>query len=282
MGTDDRIIALLLTLGLAACGAGAPEADAAPGVDRDDGEESAAFPIVDATHSQLFGASAGRTWMPAHSVATGSIGGESYKLYNLTALLGESEGSAVGPPDEICENQTVRMLRVPDGEGDVVAVGGAWDALPRVPRLLDTASSVYVQAAADRLRERGMGEADIRLTQVITIDLEGDGDEEVLVSGNLQRGLGTSALPGDYGFTVLWRDGQGGFAATPLEEEYFPDGCVAECAPRAFQVAAVLDLNGNGQMEVVLAYRDYEGGGKTIYEVDGDEVNAVLSWRCGA
>jgi len=102
------------------------------------------------------------------------------------------------------------------------------------------------------------------------------------VSGNLLRGLGTSAAPGDHAFALFLKTAAEEFSVQPLEEEYYPDGCTADCAPRAFRVAAVLDLNGDGRMEVVVAFRDYEGGGKTIYTVTGSRANPVLSWRCGA
>ena len=66
----------------------------------------------------------------------------------------------------------------------------------------------------------------------------------------------------------------------PLVEEYYFTGCIGECAPAVHRIAALLDLNGDGVIEVVLAWRDYEGRGKTVYQTEGDEVKKVLSWSC--
>ena len=49
-----------------------------------------------------------------------------------------------------------------------------------------------------------------------------------------------------------------------------------------YQVAAVLDLNGDGKLEVIVHSFYYEGGQTTIYRSEPDSVEAVLSVECGA
>ena len=45
---------------------------------------------------------------------------------------------------------------------------------------------------------------------------------------------------------------------------------------------AVLDLNGDGKLEVIVHSFYYEGGQTTIYRCELDKIEAVLSVECGA
>jgi hypothetical protein len=49
-----------------------------------------------------------------------------------------------------------------------------------------------------------------------------------------------------------------------------------------YQVAAVLDLNGDGKLEVIVDSAYYEGGQTTIYRCQPDKIEEVLSVECGA
>jgi FG-GAP repeat len=53
-------------------------------------------------------------------------------------------------------------------------------------------------------------------------------------------------------------------------------------APNAYKVIAVLDLDGDGKMEIVVGSDYYEGGETTIYQCDPKKVEALLSVGCGA
>ena len=58
-----------------------------------------------------------------------------------------------------------------------------------------------------------------------------------------------------------------------------PDESVAS---NVHQVTAVLDLNGDGKLEVVVHSFYYEGGQTTIYRCQPDKVEAMPSVECGA
>ena len=57
-----------------------------------------------------------------------------------------------------------------------------------------------------------------------------------------------------------------------------PDESVA---PNVYQVTAVLDLNGDGKLEVIVHSFYYESGQTTIYRCELDKIEAVLSVECG-
>jgi hypothetical protein len=52
-------------------------------------------------------------------------------------------------------------------------------------------------------------------------------------------------------------------------------------APNVYQVTAVLDLNGDGKLEVIVHSFYYEGSQTTIYRCELDKIEAVLSVECG-
>ena len=86
---------------------------------------------------------------------------------------------------------------------------------------------------------------------------------------------------------VLLRRVVAGKVETQLVEgEFHPKAYVRKedsfDAPNAYKVIAVLDLDGDGKMEVVVASRYYEGEATTIYHCDPKKCEALLSVGCGA
>jgi hypothetical protein len=45
-------------------------------------------------------------------------------------------------------------------------------------------------------------------------------------------------------------------------------------------VAAILDINGDGVMEIITSSRSWRDSGKIVYEVKGRKPKQVLSWYC--
>jgi hypothetical protein len=56
----------------------------------------------------------------------------------------------------------------------------------------------------------------------------------------------------------------------------------ASNAPNLYSIPAVLDLNGDGKLEVIVHSLYYEGGETTIYLCEPGTTEAVLSVECGA
>ncbi len=236
--------------------------------------------IVDAGEAMLFGAVADGGWVPVGRAAPLIREGMTYGLYTLTRRLGERQGGKARSPSERCSNPSVDIIDVPHVEADVIAVGGSWNALPRAPSFHSTQQRVYRDLVAKWLRAQGIADPLVHITQILRVDLEGDNIDEVLIAANLSRGTGTSTPSGDYSVVLLRKIVMGEVRSIPLVEEYYQTGCSGECAPATHRVALLLDLSGDGVMEVVLAWRGYQARGKMIYQVKGTEVSKVFSWAC--
>lgn len=236
--------------------------------------------IVDAAEGMLFGAVANRRWLGAGNAAPLIREGMKYRLYRLTGPLGERLGGAARPPPESCSNPTVRIADAPPGDEDVIAVSDDSNALPRAPSVQSTRQVAYRDRVAQWLRARGIADPSLNITQLLRVDLEGDNVDEVLIAANRLRGAGTSAQTGDYAVVLMRKITAGAVQTIPLAEEYYPTGCIADCAPAAHRVAAVLDVSGDGVMEVILSWRNYEARGKSIYRAEEGGMVRTLAWEC--
>lgn len=267
-------IALLAALSLAA----------APALAKD----GSVHAIVDENTGILLGGSRDGEWLPAAAVAPALKGGERYSLYGLNGAVGEADGGAPEHYGAPCpETAYVEMSPLEwKNEGDLpvymIAVTGGWNAVPRKPKRFLTNQKVYHEAAAAFLRDRGVAKPDVRLTQVIRIDLEGDGVDEVLVAGTRRRTADPGGVePGDYSFVFLRKLVAGKVATVALLADIHPDPRPQAVSYR-FDVMAVMDLNGDGAMEIVIRSEYYEGSAAAVFTVAGLAVTQVLIEGCGA
>lgn len=221
-------------------------------------------------------------WLSDKAAASLLRGGDPYRFYSLAGELGRALGNPPQAMDTPCQDTLeVTFANPPRIQSDVVAVRASFNPLPRKPKVLSTEQQVYKDATAAILREKGIAEPQVRLTQVIRVDLDGDGTEEVLVSAtHYARGLSSRASPGDYSLVFLRRLLNGRLLTRVIEGDFFPKGLKFGAAGE-HRVAAVLDLNGDGVMEIVLIGRYYEGDWVAAYRLEGDKVVKIFTTGCG-
>src|SRR5690606_22445693 len=136
---------------------------------------------------------------------------------------------------------------------EAFAIGGTWNALPRVPRRMSTSQPVYRNAVAAILKRHGIAHPVVNIGQIWRVDLDGDLEPEVLISASRYEGYPDHIRPdsraGDYSLVLLRKMVRGKLKTIVLDEEYHT---VAKTfnAPVFYKLAAVLDANGDGKMEV--------------------------------
>ena len=242
------------------------------------------LPILDAEHSSYLGAAGGGKWVPFEKAKGLIKGGETYRLYSLTAALGTAKGGKPESAGEPCPDVFTVALK-PKPAGAVIGLAGAWNALPRVPKALDVTQPVYQKAVADFLTTQGLRAPQVRITQILRIDLDGDREDEVLIAAtNYFAGDGhipANTKAGSYSCVLLRRVVAGKVETQLVAGEFYPKAATFN-APNGYTVTAVLDLDGDGKMEVIVNSAYYEGGACTVFRCTGKKPEQVLSVGCGA
>ncbi len=238
----------------------------------------------------LLGAFSGGQWLKPQAAAGLIPGGENYRLYTLTGQVGGSVGSkpTKGEVEGPCgDTLYVSLSAFPPGLGSLVAVAGPWNAMPRPVKISSTELQAYKDATAEILKSKGIANPKVILTQVIRVDLDGDGFEEVLVSASNYarpesgKGLTPNPRAGDYSLVFLRKEVQGKVVTTIIAGDYYPQAKKFS-GPSEHRVIGVLDLNGDGIMEIVLSGQYYEGDWVDAYRIDGTKIIKLFTMGCGA
>ena len=249
-------------------------------------------PIVEVQSGYLFGATTDGKWIKSEKAAKAISDERTYKIYGLTQSLGQANGGKPKPSEEeVCSDNFVVSLSQKPDKG-AIALAAPWNALPRKVQILDATQQVYVDAARDFLETKGIDHPKVKIESILRVDLDGDGEEEVLISATnyfeKDEGAPMRSPAGSYSMVLLRRVVSGKVETQLVEGEFYPkayqnrtDDDASFNAPNAYKVIAVLDLDGDGKMEVVVASQYYEGGATTIYRCDPKKIEELLSVACG-
>jgi hypothetical protein len=83
--------------------------------------------------------------------------------------------------------------------------------------------------------------------------------------------------PGSHSIVLLRRVVAGKVQTEFVAGQVFPK----DDTPNVYEVPAVLDLNGDGKLEVIVHSQYYEGAATTIYDCSDGKCKDVLSVFCG-
>ncbi len=152
------------------------------------------------------------------------------------------------------------------------------NAQPRLPRAQNLNQPAYGRAVAALLRARGLKVQSAKLTQLMRVDLNGDGLEEVIMAARSRPDYGNTPeeKAGDYSMLAV-RYVDKGALKTQVLGSNISKKAVAFSAPYAFELMCCVDVNGDGRMEVVLADNYYEGDGFTVWSFDGRGFKRVIT-----
>jgi hypothetical protein len=225
----------------------------------------------------LLGGSRGGKWLTAEAVGPQLKGKKQYRLYTLTGPVGTAQGGKAGPWGQADPPFLVRLKPIPPVK-DQVAVGGRWNAMPRRPRLLTDNLQPYEEAAKEVLKSKGITNPQVNLSQVVEIDLDGDGVKEVLVCARrFTMPHGSDVLnDGDYSMVFIHKKAKGAVGNVLVEGQFQTASLKERGLALTYRVTGLVDANGDGVMEILVSYTYYEGGGARLYQLKGDKVELVL------
>src|SRR5262245_43322467 len=249
-------------------------------------------PIVEVQGGYLFGATKDGKWVKADEAAKALPDQTTYVVYGLTESLGEVKGGKPKGEEGPCEGTWVVGLSDKPEKG-AIALAATWNALPRKLRPLDTTQAVYIDAVGHFLKTKGITEPKVKIDSIFRVDLDGDGEDEVLVSAtnyfSENNSMPMRSPAGSYSMVLLRRVVDGKVETQLVAGEFHPKAYQGKGsddasfdAPNAYKVIGVFDLDGDGKMEIVIGSNYYEGEEITIYHSDPKKVEALLSVSCGA
>lgn len=260
-------------------------------------------PVVDVSAGYLLGDSRrGGTLHAARAASAKATAGRQayraavYRVYAWNRYLGQAKGNQPVSYGAPCEDTLFVKFSAADEakfKAGMVGIAGNWNALPRVPRQDGTVRPVYKNAVAAVLRGAGIKHPLVRVTQVLRVDLEGDGVDEVLVTATNHRGTGEkangirpggispNARAGEYSLILLRKMVKGKVQTSLLTGEAFAKDKVFS-APNIVKVGGVFDLDGDGKMEIVVQGHYYEGSWTTVYSAMGGTIKTLATSGCGA
>lgn len=233
----------------------------------------------------VLGGVQGGQWLDSATTGRQLSGGEIYTLYEGASIRGTAVGGAPNLEFNIPCSLTALVSLTPAPKHDrILAVASSWEVIPRQSTELAATSPVYQQAIAKLLQAHGIQRPQVRIHRALRVDIEGDGVEEVLLAATLYSATADGSLQivaGDYSVVVLRKLINGVVQTIPIAATYYPATPPTPQEFAAYTLIGTFDLNGDGQLEVVIGGRYWEGSGTVAYTITGGHIQRVLSASCG-
>jgi hypothetical protein len=132
------------------------------------------FPIIDARHGYLIGAVESEKWIETTDATKSVKPGAKLTVYGMTGKIGEVRVVKMAEQGA-CPDQPVIKLRPPKMTKGEIAFSASWNPLPRKPRSVDVEQKQHVDVVREFLRERGLPDPVVHISQIVSVDFDGDG-----------------------------------------------------------------------------------------------------------
>jgi len=240
--------------------------------------------FVDLPSGLIIGAHAGGKWLSSEQAGKALGPGRKYRLFTLTGKTGDAVGGKAAPNAEVCPDVWEQTLQ-PATEKSAIALAVPWNPMPRTAKASDKTQELYVKAARDFLVGKGIAKPVVKITQLLRIDLDGDNDDEVLLSATHYPGeegeSPSQAEAGNYSFVLLRRVVDGMVQTKLVDGEFYPKASGSQ-TPYRYEVSGLLDLDGDGRLEIIIYSAYYEGATVTVWRFGEGKLHKVLEIGCGA
>jgi len=241
------------------------------------------FPFIDVRYGYLIGAIEKRKWIEPTDATNSVKSGAKLQVYGVTGTVGNVAVVKLDTRNEPCPDRPIVKLNPKKMKQGAVAFAANWNPLPRKPKLIDIKEKQHVNVVREFLRERGLRDPIVHISQIVSVDLDGDGQNEFVISATHYKDgdeIPDESTANTYSFVVVERIGDGKPKAELVDGEFYPEA-KSDAAPNKFEIAALLDLNGDGKIDIVVRSVYYEGDEISVYETKSSGFNKALSVGCG-
>ena len=240
--------------------------------------------FVDLPSGLIIGGHAGGKWLSSEQAGKALEPGRKFRLFTLTGKTGDAVGGQAAPNAEVCPDVWEQTMQ-PATEKSAIALAVPWNPMPRTAKASDKTQELYVKATHDFLVGKGIAKPVVKITQLLRIDLNGDGEDEVLLSA--------TNYPGEEGESPDQRRGRQLFVRAPapsrdgkvqtklIDGEFYPKASESQ-TPYRYEVSGLLDLDGDGRLEIIIYSAYYEGATVTVWRFGEGKLHKVLEIGCGA
>lgn len=241
------------------------------------------FPIIDVQHGYLIGAIKSGKWLEPTESTNSVKHGAKLPVYGVTGKIGTVETVKLDTANEPCPDRPIVKLNPRNVKSGDVAFAASWNPLPRKAQTVDAKQKQHVDLVREFLRQRGFRDPVVHISQIVSVDLDGDGHDEFVISATHYKNgdeIPDESSPNTYSFVIIERIVGGKPKAELVDGEFYPQA-KADAAPNKFEIAALLDLNGDTKIDIVLRSAYYEGDEISVYEYRPSGAKKVLSVGCG-
>lgn len=230
----------------------------------------------------LLGGRLNGEWVDAETIAGKITASQTWKTFAFDRQLADRQGGM--PCREQGPGEYWDISFPVAGEGDEVVLRVACDkaSMPRKPRLQSGGLETYEKIVAEYLKKNGITSAP-KLRQVIRVDLDGDGTEEVFIVADNVDATVPVTVANTYSLVLFRCLKNGKVETTALRENYNHEDIEGMAdSPNSYKISFFADVDGDGAMETIIYGRYYEGFWYEIHEFSGGVLKKVFSEGLGA
>jgi len=204
-----------------------------------------------------------------------------YNVYSLSGKQSEVTGDAIIESFEPGEG-----IYIPFDEGekfkDVLYISDSKSTYYREVNELSIHNETYLSIVKGILSEKHI-ESEPTVKNIIKFDMEGDGVDEVLIAAsNVDFSKGIAGEKNEYSFVILRKIVNNEVKTYYLAEAFYTEDPDMENGKFAlaydYNILGILDLNGDGILEIILNGNYYEGEWCEVFEfMDNSPYNVLTN-----
>ncbi|MFZ5949093.1 MAG: FG-GAP repeat domain-containing protein, partial [Candidatus Rifleibacteriota bacterium] len=221
-------------------------------------------------------------WVEPELIQASVPAGLSYRRFNFNEELPSVVGSGTYLGTGGCEFYCIGFEDSDIDTDETLKVGSRVASIPRPGRFQSGGTEVYQKEVKQLLKDNGI-DAEPLLKQVVRADLDGDGAEEVIVVATNADATIPEFKENTYSLVLFRKLVDGKVVTTPLYQHYYHEDISGQAdSPSGYMVTHVVDIDGDGKMEVLLNGRYYEGIWYEVYKLENHGLKKVLSAGIGS